>query len=131
MPIETHWANNIQSILIEKFHDVWTWHQVSEACQTKIHPLLHNMNQPIVLIQDMIGSHWTPTTNLLQDVQETMQTPCPENIVMVVVVSGNPAIDTLLVSAYKRAGQQSCIYQACPTVNQAIRVAGDYLSLKD
>lgn len=131
MPIETHWANNTQSILIEKFKDVWTWHQVAEACQSKIHPMLQDTSQAVVLIQDMIGSHWTPTTNLLHDVQEMMETPYPENIMMVVVVSGNPAIDTLLVSAYKRSGRQVCIYQACSTVNQAIRIAGEYLAPKD
>ena len=131
MPIETHWANNKQSIIIEKFHDVWTWHQVSETCHSKIHPLLNNTEQPVVLIQDMIGSHWTPTVNLLQDVQEMMQTPCPENIVMIVVVSGNPSIDALLVSAYKRSGREACVYQACSTVNQAIQIAGNYLSPND
>jgi hypothetical protein len=131
MPIETYWANDTQSILIEKFHDVWTWQQVSEACQTKIYPQLNNISHPVVLIQDMMGSHWTPTTNLLKDVQAMMQTPCPDNMVMLLVVSGNPSIDVLVISAYQRFDNEGCVYQACSTVNQAIRVAKDYLSQQD
>ena len=128
MPIETHWANHDQSILIEKFHDVWTWQQVSKACQMKIYPLLEDVIHPVVLIQDMVGSHWNPTTNLLQDVQQMMQTPYPDNIQMTLVVSGNLAIDTLLISAYKRCGQDGHIFQACSTINRALQIAGDYLN---
>jgi hypothetical protein len=128
MPIDIYWANNKQSILIEKFHDVWTWQQVTTTCQTKVYPLLGNLSHPVVMIQDMVGSHWTPTTNLLQDVQATMQVPYPDNVVMLLVVSGNPSIDALVISAYKRFGREDCVYQASSTVNQAIRVAIDYLS---
>jgi hypothetical protein len=104
---------------------------VSVACQSAIHPQLDGLYHPVVLIQDMVGSHWTPTTNLLQDIQAMMQTPCPDNIIMVLVVAGDPAIETLVVSAYKRLGPESCTYQSCSTTNQAIRVALEYLSQED
>jgi hypothetical protein len=127
MPIEIHWANIAQSILIEKFKDVWTWQQVSEACETQIRSLVRDKLHPIIIVQDMVGSHWTPTTSLLQDVQNSLATSGSDNIVMTLVVSGNPSIDALLVSAYKRSGQKDVIYQRCSTVNQALQVADDYL----
>lgn len=128
MPIENHWANTKQSILIEKFYDVWTWQQVIDACQSQINPALTDVSHPVVLIQDMVGSHWTPTTNLLQEVQEMMKTPCPKIIQMLIVVSGNPAIDALVTAAYKRYGAAHCNFRSCATVNQAIQVASDFLS---
>ena len=128
MPIDLYWANETQSILIEKFHDVWTWQQVSEACQTKVYPQISGLSHPVVLIQDMTGSHWTPTTRLLNDVQAVMQIPCPANLVMLLVVSGNPSIDALVISAYQRFGDEGCVYQACATANEAIQIAKDYLS---
>jgi len=127
MPIEIHWANNNQSILIEKFNDVWTWQQVADACQMQIRPTLSNIPHPVILIQDMVGSHWTPTTNLLQEVQHMMKTPYPNNVIMVIVVSGDRSIDALVTAAYNRFGGSECDYQSSPTVNQAIRTASTYL----
>ena len=128
MPIENYWANNEQSILIEKFYDVWTWDQVIDTCQNHINPTLSPINHPVVLIQDMIGSHWTPTINLLSEVQRMMMTPYHDNVSMILVVSGDAAIDTLVVAAYKRYGKADCTYQACSTINKAIIIANDYLS---
>lgn len=128
MPIEIHWANHAHNILIEKFYDVWTWEQVAHACEVDISPLLSDPVAPTVLIQDMVGSHWTPTTNLLTEVQQMMKTPYPDNVVMVIVVSGNPSIDTLVIAAYKRYGGEPTIYQSCPTTNQAIQIADEYLN---
>ena len=131
MPIETHWANTSQSILIEKFYDVWTWQQVTEACQSQIHPQMADLIHPVAMIQDMTGSHWTPAPGLVQDVKKVMETACPDNIVMLLVVSGDSSIDTLVVSAYQRFGKADCTYQACKTINQALRLATDHLNQKN
>lgn len=127
MPIENHWANANQSILIEKFHDVWTWQQMIDVCVEEIHPILSANTYPVVLIQDMIGSHWTPTTNLLQEVQQVMKSPCPDRLKMMIVVSGDPAIDALVIAAYKRFGSPDRVYRSCSTINKALQIASDYL----
>ena len=72
MPIDIHWANNTQSIVIQKFYDVWTWDQVSKTCRGELYPTITDIQQPIVLIQDMVGSHWTPTTSLLAEIEMVM-----------------------------------------------------------
>lgn len=128
MPIEIHWANNDQSIMIEKFYDVWTWQQVADTCQNQINPALENITHPLVLIQEMIGSHWTPTTNLLQEVEQMMQTPYADHVAAVLVVSGSAAIDTLVIAAYNRYGSPNCTYKSCKTVNEAIQFASTLLS---
>jgi len=128
MPIEIHWANNTQSIVIQKFYDVWTWEQVGISCRTELYPAIMELSHPIVLIQDMVGSHWTPTTNLLQEVEKLMGISSPENLRMILVVSGEVSVDTLVVSAYKRYGQPHQAFQSAKTINAAIRVASDFLS---
>lgn len=128
MPIELHWANNEQSILIEKFYDVWTWAEVGMTCHHEIVPLVMDSASPIVLIQDMIGSHWTPTTQLMRDVEQLMHKyPCPHQVRMLLVVSGEASVNTLVSSAYRRFGNPNQIYQASPTVNQALEVAHTFL----
>ncbi len=128
MPINIHWANNTQSIVIQKFSDVWTWDQVVVNCQTDLYPAIGQMSHPVVLIQDMVGSHWTPTTSLLAEVEKLMHIPQPHNLPMIQVVSGEPSVDMLVVSAYKRTSDSNCIFQASSTVNVALRNANDYLN---
>lgn len=127
MPIEIHWANNTQSIVIQKFSDVWTWEQVRVTCKKQLYPSINEMSHPVVLIQDMVGSHWTPTTSLLAEVEKLMNIPQPANLPMLQVVSGNPSVDMLVVSAYKRYGDPNKVFQASSTVNAALRLAQDFL----
>lgn len=130
MPIELHWANQEQSVLIEKFYDVWTWSEVGEACLTQVAPIVQDSAHPIVLIQDMIGSHWTPTTKLMDEVKRLFQdAPCPKQIEMVVVVSGEVSVNALVTSAYRRFGNPDLVYEPCSTVNQAIQVATQFLKV--
>jgi len=127
MPIEIHWANSAQSIIIQKFYDVWTWEQVGANCRTQLYPIVADLPHPVVLIQDMVGSHWTPTTSLLQEVETFMRIPCPSNLELIVVVSGEASVDMLVTSAYKRYGQPYQSFKSAKTANAALQVANKFL----
>lgn len=127
MPIHTEWGNPEHTVLIEQFRDDWSWKQVAEECQHVIHPLLENVTYPVTLIQDMLGSHWVPTMSLLREVETMLQTPYPDNVKLLVVVSGEPSVDTLVVSAYQRYGDEDCTYKSARSIKQAIQIAEQML----
>ena len=123
MPIHTSWWDDQASILIEKFKDEWSWNDVTQESLQVVYPLLASVDHPIALIQDMLGSHWIPSMTLLQQVKAMFDTaPLHDAITVLVIVSGEPSVDALLLSAFQLYGKKSCTYKTAPSIPKAIEL---------
>lgn len=123
MPIHTRWWDDQTSILIEKFKDDWSWEDVTQESLNVIYPMLETMDHPIALIQDMLGSHWIPSMTLLQQVKTMFSTaPLHTSISLVVIVSGEPSVDALLLNAYRLYGKDTCIYKTASSLPKAMQL---------
>lgn len=123
MPIHTSWWDNQTTVLIEKFKDDWSWEEVTQESLQAIYPLLSTQKQAVALIQDMLGSQWIPSMTLLQEVKAMFErAPIPDTVYLLVIVSGEPSVDALLLSAYQLYGKKTCAYKTAATIPKAIQM---------